>query len=255
MARIGFITPSSNTVLEPETYRMLAGVDGVTVHFARFQVLKIATDDDALNQFDLAPQLAAAESLADCRPDVIAWCGTSGGWMGLERDRALCAAITERTGCPATTSTLAQIAAFRELGAHNYALVTPYLSTIQSRIVETFGDEGFACVAEEHLEDPGNFSFSTYGPDVISAMVRRVAEKAPDAISIFCTNFDGVRIAPLLERELGIPVIDSTALTLWHSLVLAGLDPAIVGNQGVLFQKSGAGSDRPTAGVASSSSS
>jgi len=238
MTRIGLITPSSNTILEPETYRLLRDVDGVTAHFARFTVLKIGTDADALDQFSLEPQLAAAELLADCRPDVIAWCGTSGGWMGLERDRALCAGITERTGCPATTSTLAQIEAFRLLDCRTYGLVTPYLTDIQERVIKTFGAEGFDCIADERLEDPGNFSFSTYGPDQISKMVRSVAAAKPDAISIFCTNFNGVRIAPDLEAELGIPVIDSTTLTLWHALRLAGVDPAIVSGQGALFAQS-----------------
>lgn len=235
MTRIGLITPSSNTVLEPETYRLLRDVGGVTAHFARFTVLKIGTDTDALDQFGLEAQLTAAELLADCRPDVIAWCGTSGGWLGLDRDRALCTSITERTGCPATTSTLAQIEAFRLLEARSYGLVTPYLSDIQERVIETFGAAGFRCVGDERLEDPGNFSFSTYGPDQIADMVRRVAAKGPDAISIFCTNFNGVSIAPELEAELGIPVIDSTTLTLWHALRLAGVDPAIVPGQGALF--------------------
>lgn len=233
--RIGLITPSSNTVLEPETCRLLHDVPDVTAHFSRFTVLKIGSGADALGQFSLEPQLGAAQLLADCRPDVIAWCGTSGGWMGIPQDEALCRGITERTGVRATSSTLAKIAAFRALGVHRYALVTPYLSDIQSKIIETFGDVGFDCVAEEHLEDPGNFSFSTYGEEQISGMIRRVAKAGPEAISIFCTNFNGVRIAPILEAELGIPVIDSTTLTLWHALVLAGADPAIVPGQGALF--------------------
>lgn len=237
MTRIGLITPSSNTVLEPETYHLLRDVAGISAHFARFTVLKIGTGTDALNQFNLEPQLAAAELLADCKPDVIAWCGTSGGWMGVAQDRALCDGITRRTGCPATTSTLAQIAAFRHLGTRTYGLVTPYLSDIQSRIVETFAAEGFDCIAEEHLEDPGNFSFSTYGPEQISGMIRRVAAARPDAISVFCTNFNAVRIAPDLEAELGIPVIDSTTLTLWHALALAGTEPSIVPGQGTLFRQ------------------
>ena len=237
MTRIGLITPSSNTVLEPEVYRLLHDVPQVTAHFTRFTVLKIGLDARAIDQFELQPQLAAAELLADCRPDVIAWCGTSGGWMGLAQDRELCARITERTGCPATSSALAQIAAFEALQTRTYGLVTPYLSDIQAKIVGTFGAEGYECVAEEHLEDQGNFSFSTYQPDQIAGMVERVAMAKPDAISIFCTNFNGVGIAPDLESRLGIPIIDSTALTLWHAMLLAGADPAVVSGQGTLFSR------------------
>ena len=41
MTRLGMLTPSSNTALEPITYAMLAGVEGVSVHFSRFKVTEI----------------------------------------------------------------------------------------------------------------------------------------------------------------------------------------------------------------------
>ena len=37
MARMGMLTPSSNTVLEPTTTAMLSGLPDVTVHFTRFK--------------------------------------------------------------------------------------------------------------------------------------------------------------------------------------------------------------------------
>ncbi|MDR3496087.1 MAG: Asp/Glu/hydantoin racemase, partial [Ancalomicrobiaceae bacterium] len=39
--RIGMLTPSSNTVLEPVTSRILAGLADVSVHFSRFRVTAI----------------------------------------------------------------------------------------------------------------------------------------------------------------------------------------------------------------------
>ena len=45
--------------------------------------------------------------LADAKVDVIAWNGTSSGWLGFEASTSACAAaITEATGIPATTSVL-----------------------------------------------------------------------------------------------------------------------------------------------------
>src|SRR5215470_15720980 len=105
--RLGMITPSSNSVLEPVTFAMMAHVVGVTAHFSRFRVTEIGLDAAALNQFDASVMLPAAELLADAKVDAIAWNGTSASWLGIDRDHSLCAAIMERTGAPSTTATLA----------------------------------------------------------------------------------------------------------------------------------------------------
>src|SRR4051812_4843002 len=102
--RIGMLTPSSNTVLEPLTQAMLAGVSGVTAHFSRFRVTEISLSEGALAQFDDRPILAAAELLADARMDVITWNGTSAAWRGFETDLELCERITAVTGVAATSS-------------------------------------------------------------------------------------------------------------------------------------------------------
>ena len=39
-----------------------------------------------------------------------------------------------------------------------------------------------------------------------------------------------------LEREIGIPVLDSVAVTLWDCLRKAGVDPAPIDGAGRLFQ-------------------
>jgi len=39
---LGMLTPSSNTVLEPVTTKMLEGLPDVTAHFGRFRVTEIS---------------------------------------------------------------------------------------------------------------------------------------------------------------------------------------------------------------------
>jgi maleate isomerase len=104
------LTPSSNTRLEPLTAAMLSAPPSVTAHFSRFRVVDVGLG--AAGQFDPGPVVEAAGLLADARVDSIVWSGTSGGWRGIADDQALCAAISEATGVPATTSTLALLAAF-----------------------------------------------------------------------------------------------------------------------------------------------
>ena len=86
--RLGVLTPSSNTALEPLTSALAAALPGASAHFSRFKVTEIALDAAALGQFDDSKILAAAELLADAKVDVIGWSGTSSGWLGFDRDRA-----------------------------------------------------------------------------------------------------------------------------------------------------------------------
>ena len=166
--------------------------------------------------------LAAAELLADARVHAICWNGTSGAWLGLEQDRAICAAITAHTGIPALTATLALMDALALLGARRIGLVTPYLGPVQRAILARWAAAGLDCVAERHLEDPGNYSFADHPEAVVAGLVRQVAAAAPQAIAIHCTNFRGAGVAAALEAEVGIPVLDSVAVALWGTLRAAG---------------------------------
>ena len=233
--RLGMLTPSSNTVLEPVTAAMLNERPSVSVHFSRFRVLKIALDENSLKQFHEDPILEAADLLADAKTNTICWNGTSSGWLGFESDRQLCRQIQERTGIRATTSVLALNEILRITNATKIAFVTPYLHNIQSAIINNYQSEGFEVVAEQHLNDPGNYSFSDYTTDEIENMCRCVAIKNPEAICVFCTNFRGASIAEKIEEETGIPVYDTVSTALWSSLKMVGIDPAAVRGWGSIF--------------------
>ena len=216
--RLGMITPSSNTVLEPVTMALAAAFPEISVHFTRIRVTEISLEAPALSQFDPQPMLAAAALLADARCDAVCWNGTSAGWLGIERDRQLCAAMTERTGIPATTAVLAMLDALRALGARRLGLVSPYTGDVQDAIVANLAKEGFDCAAERHAGISVNFDFAALGADAIAGMVREVAAARPDAIAIFCTNMDGATLAHAWSRELGMPIVDSIAAALWGAL-------------------------------------
>ena len=234
--RLGMLTPSSNTVLEPVTSAMVAGLEGVSAHFGRFLVTEISLGEQALGQFQYAPMLAAARLLADARVDVICWNGTSAGWLGLDSDRRLCETIARETGVPAVSSVLALAEIFRLTGVNRYGLVTPYLDEIQERIVASFTREGFACAAERHLGDKGNFSFAEVSADTLARMTREVAASRPRAITIFCTNLLGAPLVPALEAELGVPIYDTVATAVWASLRATDVDPGGVRGWGRLFE-------------------
>ena len=234
--RVGMLTPSSNTALEPYTAAMFAALDGrATVHFARFRVVEISMSNRSQTQFTDEPVLEAAARLAEARVGCIAWNGTSASWLGVEKDVALCRRIEEATGIRATSTILAYEDYFRLRGVRRLGLVTPYLSEVQDRIIANYAARGIEVVADRRLEDPGNYSFAEYPPHQILGMVRDVAAARPDAIAILCTNFRGAPIAAAAEAELGIPVLDSVAVTAARTLSLIGIGPGCVKGWGSVF--------------------
>ncbi len=234
--RLGMLTPSSNTTLEPVTTAMLAALPSVSAHFSRFRVTEIALTGDALAQFDDRPILAAAELLAHAKVDVIAWNGTSSGWLGFEADLRLCERIEATTGIPASTSMLALNEALQATGVKRLGLVTPYIEAVQQRILANYAAIGFTCPAEKHLGIQDNFAFSQVSDATLGEMIREVAAARPEAIAIICTNLRAAPLVAALEQETGIPIYDTVATAVWKSLKLADGDAAGVRGWGRLFQ-------------------
>jgi maleate isomerase len=234
--RLGVLTPSSNTALEPLTSAIVAALPGATAHFSRFKVTEIALDAAALGQFDDSKILAAAELLADAKVDVIGWSGTSSGWLGFDRDRQLVERIRERTGIPATTAVLAlnELLALRKV--QRLALVTPYTQDVQDRIVANYRAIGIEVVAERHLGIRVNHDFAGVTPHTLRELMAEVAREQPQAITTFCTNLQAAQLAADIGRRHGIPLLDTVSTTVWGMVRAAGGSPAAITGWGELFQ-------------------
>jgi maleate isomerase len=233
--RLGVLTPSSNTALEPLTSALAAAVPGCSAHFSRFKVTEIALSEQALGQFDDSKILAAADLLADAKVDVIGWSGTAAGWLGFDADRRLVERIHERTGIAATTAVLAlnELLALRDI--RRIALVTPYTSDVQQRIIENYARIGIEVVAERHLGIRVNHDFALVEPDQLRDLMREVSQAKPQAITTFCTNLRAASMAESVEAELGIALLDTVSTTVWGQLRAAGANPGVVRGWGQLF--------------------
>ena len=224
-ARIGMIVPSSNTCLEPTTYRMLGERTDVSVHFTRISVTHVAVGSTSDDQFDTAGMAAAATLLATADVDVIAWNGTAGSWLGTTQDRAVTDAITTATGLRALTSTQAYLAAFAALGVRSVGLVTPYTDDVNAKIGECYRDEGIAVTAASGFGFTETTDIASISPQELLAPTRQVARSDPDAIVYVCTNLHGADAVDAAETELGLPVLDSVAITLAACLATVGAEP------------------------------
>ena len=219
--RIGIITPSSNICLEPTAYRMLSGTGTATAHFARIPVTRIALDERADRQFSTDAMLDAARLLADADVDVVTWGGTAGSWLGLEHDRALCAAVTEATGIPATTSTLALLDALRAYGVTRLGLAVPYTDDVVARIADVYRGAGIEVVASAALGLTENAAFAEVTGEQVDKLIATAAGSPGGevhAVAVVCTNVFGAGRVVDAEARLGIPVLDSTSATVWQVL-------------------------------------
>ena len=199
---------------------------------------KIDISDDSHSQFILDNLIAAAELLADAEVDVIGWSGTSAGWLGFQHDQALCQAIQNATGIPATTSVLAFNECLQLSKAKQVGLVTPYVERVSDQIRSNYSSLGFEIPPERerHLDITRNSAFAEVGEAQLDSMVADVVGSGSKVIMIYCTNLLAAQRTAYWEKQHDCTVLDSVASVIWGMLRCKGLDPSCVRGWGSLFQ-------------------
>lgn len=234
---IGTITPSGNRTVERLTQSICRELDDVVPLFTRIPVYgSTSPEKGGSGPYDWSAMLRAAELLSHADPQAICWNGSKGGEFGFDVDERLCADIQAATGIPAVTSALAVVKLLRKLDVERIALVTPYTQAGQAKCIAGFEGKGFTIVGERHGGLTDNLSFGSVTPDVIAEMARAAVDgSSAQAIVFFCTNFNGAAAAEILEKETGLPVIDSTAAGVHAVLRAADVDTSAVKGFGSLF--------------------
>lgn len=228
--KLGHITPSCNSVLETMTVSMSTALaDRVSHHFTRIAVRNISLSEEDLGQFAPERMLDAARLLADAHMNAIVWNGTSGAWNGLEADEDICHRIEAELGIPASTSTLAQMEAMADYGLLRYGLAVPYTSDVADRMVEVFDAHGVTCVGLAAAGRSGGAAMADLTPDAVCDLLRAADHPDAQCIVLSCTGVAGAQLVDCMERELGKPILDTIAVTLWKGLRLVGVYDAIDG--------------------------
>lgn len=243
--RLGILTPSSNTALEPLTYALITALNAhspstiITAHFSRFPVTQISLSPDGLAQFDLAPILAAAQLLAHAEVDIIGWSGTSAGWLGFSHDVKLCEEIEKATGIKSTTSILALNKALEIWNVKKLGLVTPYLDDVQEKIVENYKEIGVEIGEgmERHLRVVKNNDIADIAEHILDGMVVDVVKGKVDAVATFCTNLIAAQRVDFWEEKHGVPVFDTVTTVVWDMLRECDVDAKGVKGWGMIFDK------------------
>jgi len=109
--RLGLIVPSTNLTIERLLHRLsFSELFGVDIVVTRLKVATIAATSDSKRQFHPRRLRAAAQLLADARPDVIAWTGTSSFWLGVDEENWWMSETGNQLGVRITSATEAVMA-------------------------------------------------------------------------------------------------------------------------------------------------
>ncbi len=234
-ARIGLIVPSTNTINEPEFWRLAP--HGVTIHTAR------ATSTGEFSEAYFARLREAgqrcAEDLATAEVDLIAYGCTSGSIVcPLEE---IVADLTARTGILASATAGSVVAALRALKVRRVAVATPYVDFINEREEEFLRRHGFEVTSLHGLRlgetQAERRSIGRVPPEHVYRMARTCDRPEAEAIFVSCTNLATLDVIAQIEADLGKPVITSNQACFWHCLRSLGITDRIEGYGRLLTER------------------
>jgi maleate cis-trans isomerase len=225
--RIGLVSPSTNTTLEPEFWRLAP--EGVSIHTARVYQ---AGPQEPSTYRRMADDIAtAATLLATAEVDVIAFgCTSCTYFVPPEEIRAT---MAEKARCPTVLTADAVVEALRSLNVRKLALASPRTEFVTQRELQFLSESGFEVVASRSLGLGATEEERRYIGRVPSEILYRLAasvdRRDADAIFVTCTQLPTLPMIERLEAELGKPVVTSNQATVWRCLRHVGFTAPIKG--------------------------
>jgi maleate isomerase len=229
--KIGVVSPSVNTVVQPEYDAMRPA--GVTNHHSRIRVTNLSTvADEGIHQSiaDIdAGVTEAVELVLTCEPDVIIL-GVSmeaiykDPHAGQEIQRRL----RDRLAAPDLRLVHAGDAIPAALRAHGItdgpiALLTPYGATGEPQLTSFVKACGYGLAGIEHLRARSLVEIAHNTRPAMREKAAALAALGPRAIVQFGANLPFAPLGHELEGELGLPIIPVNTACYWHALRTSGI--------------------------------
>lgn len=173
--------------------------------------------------------MEVAKLIAHCPVQTILWNGTSESWTGegYEAGVRIQDAISESTGLPASTSSMAQIEVLHKYKMKKIALATPYTEEPNKELRKYYASQGIEVVNDSRLNHTVNNEIADTPIEEIKALIREADHPDAECIVIPCTNFPAAIVIEEMEVELGKPIFDSIIVTLWKGLRLLDIKTPI----------------------------
>ena len=224
-ARIGFIIPSSNRMIEPQMQRFMPA--GVVPHFSRIGM----TNRHKAPLEELLPRITyAAELLADSKCDVtVLQCTGTSMSGGVDMDKRVVAEIEKVTKRPALSTASALNAAFAALDARRLVFISETKQADHDKKLAYLREAGFDIVADKAASLAGTDAYCTTPPAFWYDLAMALRNDSADAYFISCSNIQSIDVIEDLERDLAKPVVTSNQAAIWCSLRAAGIRDEVRG--------------------------
>lgn len=231
LARIGVITPYSNTNLEADL--ALLRPPGVSFHVARAGGYDLdgVPDSDEMRRFARAGLRDVLDLIMAARPDILLYgCTSATLASGPAMDRDFSLAIEAEAGVPAVTAAGALVSALEELDARRIAFASPYTRTLNLEGAAFLTDAGFEVINTVDVgRDLGSYGQSDLSPAEVLELGLKASHADADAIVLSCTDLRAVEIIDELERRTGRAVVTSNQAMVHAALVRLGLPSRVPG--------------------------
>lgn len=157
------------------------------------------------------------------RVDAVVWACTSGSFVfGLEGARRQAAGIRDVAGVPASSTSLAFVAALRAIGAARPAIAATYPEDVVDALVHFLGEAGIDVVAAGGQGIVTAAEVGTLGCDRVLSFAAAGDHPRADAVLVPDTALHTAGCLDELEAALGKPVLTANQVTLWEALRLTG---------------------------------
>lgn len=228
----GVLAPSTNTVVEPDFYRM--AVPGITAHVGRIHIRNqnlTSNDDFESLLVQIRQEIeAACDRVLTAEPDYLVM-GMSAEtfWGGVEGATQFQEHIESYTGKKLATGAEACKRALEIHNAKKIAVVSPYQEIGDRNVVQYFNEIGHDVVNIKGLRCPSAVAIARVDEATLRRTVEEIDTPEVDAIVQVGTNLSMVGLADQLEAELGKPVIAINAATWWLALRENGINDQLTG--------------------------
>lgn len=220
-ARLGFLIPVDNAVLEPEAG--LVGLDGVSSYAVRLTTTERAAMPR--NGVELAPLFT------ELGVDVVAYACAETSFLGdTDVNHWIETEAGRACGLPVVTATSAMLAALHALRVRRVSVATPYPKASTDALVGLLERHGYEVVhvrAQDLVSAAAGdreWARTNEQPPATAASLARGADvPGAEAVLISATNLRTATIITTAERDLGKPVVSSNTALLWSMLHRAGI--------------------------------
>lgn len=214
LGRLGVIHPATGTTSMTEIRRYIH--EDITVYNVPAPFYKVSKDGlEAMDE----KVLELTEYFRQFFPvDYIYFGCTSGSFIGgTGYDQYLCRLLLEKTGARGScTTTTAVLDALRTVKAKKLTMCTPYPDEVNLHEKTYFESEGFKILSLAGLQKSDPRQIPEIELDEIYELVMKSVVPGTDTLFISCSGLPALPLVPVLEKELGVPVVTSNLAAIWN---------------------------------------